>query len=97
MKSENVNFYIPTLKNGDKTATAHQDKANILLQYYTNLFNSNPPRMNTLNWESLNIQRYDLEQLDTPITEEVKKVIFEAQPEKAPGPDGFKGLFYKTC
>ena len=46
MKSENVNFYIPTLKNGDKTATAHQDKANILLQYYTNLFNSNPPRMN---------------------------------------------------
>ena len=53
--------------------------------------------MNTLNWESLNIQRYDPEQLDTPITEEVKKVIFEAQPEKAPGPDGFKGLFYKTC
>jgi hypothetical protein len=30
---------------GDKTATAHKDKANILLQYYTNLFNSNPPRM----------------------------------------------------
>ena len=62
MKSENVNFYIPTLNNGDKTATAHQDMTNILLQYYTNLFNSNLPRMNNLNWESLNIKRHDLEQ-----------------------------------
>jgi hypothetical protein len=35
--------------------------------------------------------------LDSPITEEVKKVIFEVQPEKASDPDGFTGLFYKTC
>ena len=40
----------------------------------------------------------DLDQLTTPFTrEEIDQVIREMPPDKAPGPDGFTGLFLKTC
>ncbi|XP_026458773.1 uncharacterized protein LOC113359335 [Papaver somniferum] len=40
----------------------------------------------------------DQEMLDSiPITEEIKKIVFEMNSDSAPGPDGFPGSFYKSC
>lgn len=36
--------------------------------------------------------------LEAPFTEkEVRKVVFDMPSDRAPGPDGFSGLFYKEC
>jgi hypothetical protein len=52
----------------------------------------------TINWDLLNIQPYNLQHLDEPLTEEeVHQAILEAPTEKAPGLDGYIGLFYKHC
>ncbi|XP_026460828.1 uncharacterized protein LOC113361980 [Papaver somniferum] len=32
-----------------------------------------------------------------PSAEEIKKTVFNMDPESSPGPDGFYGIFYRTC
>ena len=90
--------FIPFLKHEGGTITAHQDKAQLLYDYYTKLFTTLQPRSQSINWDVLDIQAHNLQQLDNQLTEEeVKRAVFEAPSEKAPGPDGFIGLFYKKC
>ena len=55
-------------------------------------------RVRTINLDSLDIPSFDLEALDSPFTEEeVWYTIKNLPPDKAPGPDGFTGRFYKSC
>ncbi|WVZ95183.1 LOW QUALITY PROTEIN: hypothetical protein U9M48_040980 [Paspalum notatum var. saurae] len=52
----------------------------------------------TLDLASIGIQSHDLESLDLPFTEnEVWATIKSLPSDKAPGPDGFTGRFYKAC
>ena len=56
------------------------------------------PRKATLNWEELGYHARDLNALEAPfLMEELKKAIFDMPREKAPGPDGFIGLFFRSC
>ncbi|XP_026459855.1 uncharacterized protein LOC113360571 [Papaver somniferum] len=32
-----------------------------------------------------------------PSTEEIKAIVFDMDPESTPGPDGFSGIFYRSC
>jgi mannosylglycoprotein endo-beta-mannosidase len=51
-----------------------------------------------LDWERLNLSRVNDPTLDSPFSEaELLQTIKEMPAEKAPGPDGFIGVFYKTC
>jgi len=51
-----------------------------------------------LDWDNLGLSRIDDHELDRPFTlEELKHIVDELPAEKAPGPDGFTGLFYKRC
>ncbi|XP_026384092.1 uncharacterized protein LOC113279630 [Papaver somniferum] len=44
------------------------------------------------------INEEDQKMLDNiPDEEEIKKVVFDIDPENAPGPDGFSGIFYRSC
>jgi hypothetical protein len=53
-------------------------------------------RSSSLNWEHLSYQQQDLSELENPFDEdEIKKIIMQLSNEKAPGPDGFIGLFSK--
>jgi hypothetical protein len=52
----------------------------------------------TINLDYLGLPSHNLEDLDLPITEkEVLEAIKELPSDKAPGPDGFTGRFYKAC
>lgn len=90
--------FIAKLKEEDRVVTSQEDKAEVLLNYYTNLIGSVENREHTLDLEALGIQQHDLEALDAPISEEeVWTVIKQLPADKAPGPDGFTGRFYKSC
>jgi hypothetical protein len=53
-------------------------------------------RTRDINWNELNYARHDLDDLDAPFTvQEIEAVIKEMPREKAQGPDGFIGVFYK--
>jgi hypothetical protein len=64
----------------------------------TSHFVSPQPRVATLNWEALNLQRHDLSQLDNTITdEETIAAVKQLPSEKLPGRDGYIGAFFKQC
>ena len=55
-------------------------------------------REETINWDRVNLTCHDLTHLEESFTEqEVKDVVMELHSEKAPGPDGFIGKFFKCC
>lgn len=55
-------------------------------------------RQQTLDWEKIGHRRMDLQHLEVPfIEDEIKGMVFEMPSEKAPGPDGFIGAFFKSC
>lgn len=92
------NNFIAKLTNGDQVATTHDDKAQILFDFYMNLIGSREVQERSINLEALGIQQHDLAALDAPISEdEVWSVIKQLPSDKAPGPDGIMGRFYKTC
>jgi hypothetical protein len=44
------------------------------------------------------MQQYNLEELVTPFTgQEINAVLKDLPTDKAPGPDGFNGYFFKKC
>lgn len=73
----------------------------ILHQYFLGVLRNKINRRHTLDWENLNLSRIDNQDnqaLDRPfMLEELKRTMDELPAEKAPGPDGFIGIFYKKC
>lgn len=89
--------FIVRLCTEDRIATTHEDKVEVLLDFYSNLIGSREQREHTIDVNSLGITRHDLELLDAPISEEeVWNTVKSLPSDKAPGPDGFTGRFYKT-
>lgn len=89
--------FIAKLHDEDQVVTNHEDKAEVLLRFYTKLIGSSEEREHTIDPEAMGIQQHDLQLLDAPISEEVWNVIKQLPSDKAPGPDGFTGRFYKIC
>jgi hypothetical protein len=88
--------HIPTLKNATETVSKHEEKADILLQHFTKLMGTNTPASTDLNWESLNLPTAELSHLDAPFLMDELRAAIDGMPgEKAPGPDGFTGEFFK--
>jgi hypothetical protein len=55
-------------------------------------------RQRAVRLDNLGCLPFDLSELDNVIEDnEIKKVVMGLQSEKAPGPDGFIGLFYRCC
>lgn len=87
------------LKKPDGLKTSdHDEKAEILLSHFRNLMGTPLPHSWQLNWNALNLPSKDLSHLDSDFSmEELKEVIGTLHSEKATGPDGFIGIFYKKC
>lgn len=52
----------------------------------------------SLGWSRLQLVRVDDPDMDLPFSEdEIHHAVRQMPSEKAPGPDGFTGIFYKAC
>jgi hypothetical protein len=70
----------------------------VMFEFYEGLIGTTLPRISTLNLQQFHIQIVDLTEMDNPITmEEVWDTIKSLPVDRAPGPDGYTGHFYKAC
>jgi hypothetical protein len=65
--------------------------------YYEEVLGSILYREQTINLNELGVPSFELSVLDAPFTEEVWATIKALPSDKAPGPDGLIGRFYKVC
>jgi hypothetical protein len=90
--------FISKLEDDGTTVTSHDDKAQVPLNFFSNLIGSREQRHTTIDLEALGLQQHDLHMLDAPLSEEeVWNTIKLLPSDKAPGSDGFAGRFYKVC
>jgi hypothetical protein len=73
-------------------------KKKVIGDHFKNHIGSAAPRSTTINWQSLGYTPHDLSDLEAPFShEEVQNTINVMPSDKAPGPDGFTGAFFKAC
>jgi hypothetical protein len=90
--------YITSLYHDGSTHITHEAKEAALEDFFGKQLGSKPQRQHTLNWDLLQLARFDLQDLDKDISEEeIHGAIKETASEKAPGPDGYIGGFFKVC
>ena len=90
--------YIAKLKDGDRVVTSQEDKQEVMYNFYDNLIGKVADRTFSLDLHSFHRAGLDLSMLDAPISEdEVWESIKTLPKDKAPGPDGYTGRFYKEC
>lgn len=78
------------------TKHRHEDIAAAIYNHYRTHFGQPPQRDFTVNWPELGIDTRDLSHLEVLFSEaEVHSVIQDLESDKAPGPDGFIGVFFK--
>jgi hypothetical protein len=90
--------YIHCLHTEEGIAIAHDEKEKVIRDYFNNHIGSVVSRSTTINWQSLGYTPQNLSDLEMPFSqEEVQNTINSMPPDKAPGPDGFTGAFFKAC
>jgi hypothetical protein len=79
-------------------AVDHHEKAGILWQAFRDRLGFSTPIDNNFNFADYIQPMDNLDALSAPFTrEEIDAIVAELPTEKAPGPDGFTGLFIKVC
>lgn len=89
--------FIQTLETPRGSVHLQAEKQEAILQHFQNGSGKEESINETLNWELLNIQRHNLQFLEEEFTEEeINAVVMDQKLDKAPGLDGFIGIFFKT-
>jgi hypothetical protein len=92
------NFIGNLLSDDGLIKSRHEDKEETLSDFFHNLLGCSSDRAHTIDLDHLQISTHDLSSLDNPFMEdEVWKTVLSLPSNKAPGPDGFTGKFYKSC
>lgn len=95
---KNINF-IPSIKVGNVAITTIKDIGKIFEQQFRALFGQKRTfrfKVDLCNFLKDKVP-VDLSLLERPFTREgVKRAVFDLGSDKAPGPDGFPMLFFKT-
>jgi mannosylglycoprotein endo-beta-mannosidase len=78
--------------------TEHVAKEEVVHSHFKSTTERGDPRTNDFNWEAIHFNDPDLSSLGEPFTEEeVRNAINQMSGDKAPGSDGFTGIFFKKC
>jgi hypothetical protein len=87
---------IPSITVNDVTTVDQERKKEAIWKHFNDLIGTYKPSSSSINLSILQFPVIDMQSLSNPILEsEVRETILELHPEKAPGPDGFTGLFYR--
>ena len=90
--------FISKLISNDQVLTSHEEKASEIFSFYETLLGSCEQRENSINLDNLELSHHNLSDLELPFSEEeVWNTIKHLPSDKAPGPDGYTGRFYKMC
>ena len=95
-KGQKRKNYIKHLLTEDGQVHTHTEKEQHIFDHFSKQFGPPEARQFTLDWDRLGLPSHDLSALEDDFTEqEVHAVIKEIAADKAPGPDGYIGVFYK--
>jgi len=90
--------FIQCLHTTNGPVFRHEDKEKVITDHFRQHLGTSTIRPATFHWPLLGYQQHDLSSLEAPFTqEEIKDTIFSMPSYKAPGPDGFTGIFFKEC
>ena len=90
--------HIHRIKHNGGWVTGHEQKEALMHEHFTSVMGRGTSYPMDFNWDALDFGNHDLSDLDSPISEEeVRAAINEMPNDKAPGPDGFTGIFFKKC
>ncbi|KAM0889935.1 hypothetical protein ACQ4PT_027390 [Festuca glaucescens] len=90
--------FISQIRHNDTLLVDQKLIEEAFTSHFEEAFGAPPDRAFSLNLEGLDLPRFDLSQLDAIFTEEeVLLAIKDLPGDRAPGPDGFTGSFFKTC
>lgn len=64
------NNFITKLKDGEMVVSKDEDKAQVILNFYSNFLGSSEDHTASIDLDVLNLQTHDLELLDAPISKE---------------------------
>ena len=83
---------------GDRVAISQEDKHQVLFNHFDGVLVQAKARSVTFNLATFHRAGIYLSVLEEPFTEEEIWATIQSLPaDRAPGPDGFTGRFYKTC
>jgi hypothetical protein len=90
--------FIRSLVRDGRLLTSQEDKLHEAHNHFTQVIGRTGARQRAVRWDNLGYSPFELSDLDSTINDdEIKNVVMGMHSEKALGPDGFIGLFFKCC
>jgi hypothetical protein len=90
--------HIHRLKHNNGWVTEHEAKEEVVHNHFNSMMGPGNARTIDFNWDMFHFDELNLASMGDAFTEdEVRKAINQMPSDKAPGPDGFTGLFFKRC
>lgn len=89
---------IETMRINEHEVVTEEAKADAFFEHFNSILGESSPRTVSLNFEELQLPSLQLDALDHCFSEEeVWKALLDIPVDKAPGPNGFTGLFYRSA
>lgn len=86
------------INHNGQTFSEEEAKAGIVFDYYNEFLGKAFISQHRIDVAALGLPRLDLQELAARFTmDEVVRIVRETPSDRAPGPDGFSGAFYKAA
>jgi hypothetical protein len=90
--------FIRSLVRDDRLLTSQEEKLHEAHHHFSEVIGRRGARQRVVQWGNLGYSPFELSYLDLMFNDyEIKNVVMGMHSEKVPAPDGFIGIFYKSC